>query len=363
MALSQIKGQEGLYVGGLWALRRCDQLEQRHITHVLSMVAFDASRLTNMRNEAWAEYGARFKHVTIDLDDVDDADLLAELPRAVAFIHEGLASGAVFVHCAAGKSRSVSVVVGYLLWAKPGQFDPNTALAAGTQKRSPRETAGQAVDAALELVRLTRPMAEPNDGFMQQLALWWEMGCPDNVKSHGAYQRWAYNREVAEHVAIGQAPARLRFEDEEEGRNALPSALDATVARCKKCRKTLATAPFIQPHGPSATCSSSPCPHLFVEPLSWMRAELEKGQLKGRLACPNQRCGAAVGRYDWKGIRCACGAWITPGLSLQRAKVDVSNSNASTRPDGLGPSQDDEATRMKMMGIRLPPGAGRGQHL
>ncbi|PHH77407.1 hypothetical protein CDD82_3535 [Ophiocordyceps australis] len=357
MALSQVKGHEGLYVGGLWALRRCDQLEKRHITHVLSMIALDTSSLTNMRNEPWAQYGARFKHVTIDVDDVDDADLLAELPRAVAFIHEGLASGAVFVHCAAGKSRSVSVVVAYLLWASPGQFDPNTALAAGTQKRSPRETAREAVEAALDLVRLTRPMAEPNDGFMQQLALWWEMGCPANVKSHGAYQRWAYNREVAEHVAIGQAPARLRFQDEQEAQQHQPG-LDAAVARCKMCRKTLATASFIQPHGPSATCPSSrPCPHLFVEPLSWMRAELEKGQLNGRLACPNQRCAAAVGRYDWKGIRCACGAWITPGLSLHRAKVDVSNSPAS-----IG-AEDDEATRMKMMGIRLPPGPGRGEHL
>jgi dual specificity phosphatase 12 len=55
---------------------------------------------------------------------------------------------------------------------------------------------------------------------------------------------------------------------------------------------------------------------------AWMRSELEKGEVNGRLSCPNERCGAAVGRYDWKGIRCACGGWVTPGLSLQRARVD-----------------------------------------
>jgi dual specificity phosphatase 12 len=89
-----------------------------------------------------------------------------------------------------------------------------------------------------------------------------------------------------------------------------------------------------------------------------MRSELEKGELNGRLNCPNERCGAAVGRYDWKGIRCACGGWVTPGLSLQRARVDEEVRRKAVAGKGLGSSQV-----ANNLGIRMPPGAGRGGNL
>ncbi|KAM4066317.1 dual specificity phosphatase, catalytic domain-containing protein [Hirsutella rhossiliensis] len=406
MALSRIQGHDGLYLGGIWALRRSDSLSDLGITHVLSLVDFNHSNLKNFKDEPWTEYGKAFRHLVIDVDDVDDTDLLVEMPRAVRFIDEALrgeagadgassqdeggaalqgrmdtlqlqdagnerkggGGGAVFVHCAAGKSRSVAVTVAYLLWRYPGRFDPNLVppgscdlsardrAASSSEKRGRRETASEAVRAALELIRRTRPMAEPNDGFMEQLALWWEMECPEDVEAHPVYQRWAYKREVEENVAVGQAPSRLRFEDEQQQSHGndhdstLPGPSLGFNLRCKKCRRTLATAPFIQTHSPAKLAAAEqPCPHHFVEPLSWMRGELEKGQLSGRLACPNERCAAGVGRYDWKGIRCACGAWVTPGLSLQRARVDeeVVAPAAMAGVDG----------RMRM-GIRMPPGRG-----
>ena len=213
-------------------------------------------------------------------------------------------------------------------------------------------------------------MAEPNDGFMHQLALWWDMGCPEDVESNHVYQRWAFKREVEEHVAVGQAPSRLRFEDEAaQGRKGPSRSGDGASGvnlRCKKCRRTLATTPFIQKHAPappkakpnSSPPPQQPCPHYFIEPLSWMRGELERGELNGRLMCPNERCGAAVGRYDWKGIHCACGAWVTPGLSLQRARVDEEAKR--TTAGGVAGAQagaDQEAARRAQLGIRMPPGA------
>lgn len=408
----------------IWALRRSDSLAERRITHVLSLVGFSPSSWKNFKDEPWTEYGKEFRHLIIDVDDVDETDLLVEMPRAVKFIDEGLRGsrgsqdeggaalqqgmedmklgnrerrentkgGAVFVHCAAGKSRSVAVTVAYLLWRYPNRFDPNIVPSSpydlsakaeaskpqppvsSAEKRSRKETAQEAVAAALSLVRRTRPMAEPNDGFMEQLALWWEMGCPADVEAHPAYQRWAYRREVEENVAIGQAPSRLRFEDEQhqatggdagDARTADDGASGLSL-RCKKCRRTLATAPFIQAHKPlppppNAAQQQQPCPHYFIEPLSWMRGELERGELNGRLACPNERCGAGVGRYDWKGIRCACGGWVTPGLSLQRARVD---EEVRRRPAaGGGGGGDDDTARRVGMGIRMPPGAGRGGNL
>lgn len=408
----------------IWALRRSDTLEEKGITHILSVVGFSPDSLKNFRDEPWSKYGKKFRHLLIDIDDVEESNLLVELPAAVKFIDEGLRgrpsrdgtvsgteqsmqslsitgdsdktpakqeNGGVFVHCAAGKSRSVSMIVAYLLWRYPNRFDPNIApstaygnisskkshRASATdstssdttpQPRARKETANEAVRAVLALIRRTRPMAEPNDGFMEQLALWWEMGCPDSVETHPLYQRWAYKREVEEHVAVGQAPSRLRFEDEQPNAAAAAAAITPAgdtelTLRCKKCRKTLVTAPFINEHKPESPVSSTrlssssnkpdtPCPHYFVEPLSWMRGELEKGAISGRLSCPNERCGAGVGRYDWKGIRCACGGWVTPGLSLQRARVDE-----ELRRTGRGAGQSDVA---RNLGIRMPPGGGRG---
>jgi dual specificity phosphatase 12 len=382
------------------------------------MVAFNLSSMKNFKDESWGTYGRDFEHLVIDIDDVDDADLLIELPRAVRFIDAGLRAdqphhlpkddqgpaesgleerlkslqmdeneahkgrgrgGGVFVHCAAGKSRSIAVAIAYLLWRFPNRFDPSIvgarrpsgdadAPSAPPQDASPapapaslsrRETAKDTVRAALDFIRRTRPMADPNDGFMHQLELWWEMGCPADrdIETHPLYQRWAYRREVEENVAVGQAPSRLRFEDEEGGIAGGADGGSGRSLRCKKCRRTLATSSFIIEHKPSGDDGAiqGPCPHFFIEPLGWMRRELEKGTLNGRLLCPNPRCGAAVGRYDWKGFKCSCGGWVTPGFSLQRARVD----DVVARPPPAS-AAGGEAGRQESLGIRMPPGTRSG---
>jgi len=206
-------------------------------------------------------------------------------------------------------------------------------------------------------------MAEPNPGFMAQLAMWWEMGCPadsdDAVERHVVYQRWLYRKEVLESVNIGRAPERLRFEDEESRQG--PAAASgprpgheegaaAWELRCKKCRRVLATKPYAVPHEPMGE-TEGPCPHHFVEPLSWMRPILEEGALDGRLTCPNPKCGSSIGRYAWCGFKCTCGEWVCPAFSLQRGKVD--EIKAGSGPGG-GAGPDPRAA----LGIRLPPGSG-----
>lgn len=311
---------------------------------------------------------------------------------------EGTSPGAVFVHCAMGKSRSVSAVIAYLLWKHPERYRKDIgavvedgkagASASGSAaKVAPERGSGdRAVMKALSWVRNARPIAEPNPGFMEQLALWWEMGCPLEegvLQRKKAYRKWLFDREVEESVRLGRAPDTLRFEDEEDDdqdetkeggatTTPTPKKQDAGLQlRCKKCRRILVSQRFIIAHPvPSEFTSQNakPCQHYFVEPLSWMRHALEgkdsgngnsagvpsqpgrnsaadlpddedgRGPLEGRLSCPGSRCGALVGRFSWKGFRCTCGDWVTPAFSLQKSRVDEHDPATST------------------VAIRMPPG-------
>ena len=182
-------------------------------------------------------------------------------------------------------------------------------------------------------------MAEPNRGFLHQLDLYHRMGCPGVPNEHPVYQHWLYERELQKSHAEHRAPDMIRFGDENvrcdsvhvtgeatqetgaEDHTRLASPEDAQY-RCRRCRTALATSPFLIPHRPPKPAASAPCAHIFLEPLSWMQAELSLGKLDGRLECPNARCKAAVGRYAWQGMRCSCESWVVPGISIARARID-----------------------------------------
>lgn len=218
-----------------------------------------------------------------------------------------------------GKSRSTTIVIAYML-------SQNSIL-------SPQS--------ALDLIRQSRPFAEPNSGFMEQLFLYHNMRCPSTqeaLDNHPLYQRWLYQKTVEASVAAGVAPevSELRFGDEgnatpmnlaaEEGSADLNSGehtSEPTISyRCRRCRNPLATSAYLVPHNPKRPATSQPCAHLHLTPLSWMRPELEQGKLEGRLECPNQKCGQSVGRYAWQGMKCSCGEWVVPGMTLGRGRVD-----------------------------------------
>lgn len=115
-----------------------------------------------------------------------------------------------------GKSRSATICIAYLLHQRPGALTPQSAL---------------------EMLRECRPLCEPNDGFMEQLSLYHEMGCPEDVTTHPLYQRWLYRREVEESVACGRAPEMqsVRFEDEQP-RQPHEEVGSTVEIKCRKCR-------------------------------------------------------------------------------------------------------------------------------
>ena len=222
---------------------------------------------------------------------------------------------------AMGKSRSATLLIAYLLSILPTPSNTPSSI--------------------LETIRICRPLAEPNRGFMQQLELYHRMGCPTDVAAHPVYQRWLFQQEVEMSNACNRAPENIHFSDQAKG--------DADVGngdleyRCRKCRLSLATSTFLIAHNPKTPSNSqipskshnpisSPdlalprpqpqCAHLFLNPLSWMGPELEQGKLEGRLECPNVKCKANIGKYAWQGMRCSCGEWVVPGISLARGRVD-----------------------------------------
>ncbi|KAH8821214.1 protein-tyrosine phosphatase-like protein [Xylogone sp. PMI_703] len=352
MALSKVPGDEELYIGGIFTLRRKSLLAETGITHIVSVLKYDFKDF-----EDWDKY----EHLQIEVDDSEDEDLLGEFERTGAWIEHALREwkdenqvkkGKVLVHCAMGKSRSVTIVLAYML------------------RQNPTLT----VSEALELVRKSRPMAEPNEGFMAQLELYKQMVCPKDIDAHPKYQRWLYQREVQLALAAGMAPEKLRFEDEHAQDPADGPERDVQL-RCKKCRRTVATSQYLVPH--TADTSYTPtkpvkdplhqplpgsdlpaCTHHFIQPLSWMRTELEQGLLSGRLECPNAKCGAQLGRYAWQGMRCSCGKWICPAFSLQKGRVDEVIKDA--RAGGIQNLDNEVGATARAIGaIRLPPGMRR----
>ena len=221
-----------------------------------------------------------------------------------------------------GRSRSTTVLIAYLL-SVDASLNPSDALSR---------------------IRTSRPFAEPNSGFMSQLEVYYKMHCPDDLDSQPIYQRWLYQRSIEASNACGQAPDadNIHFSDldlEKQRSNAVsPAEEKQSIYRCRRCRTPLATTAYLIPHEPRPSHEKEPkhstsdptllsvsaanCAHLFLDPLSWMRPELEKGLLGGRLECPNLKCAQNVGKYAWQGMKCTCGEWIVPGICIARARVD-----------------------------------------
>ena len=84
-----------------------------------------------------------FIHKTIDITDDYNSNIIRYFKDCLLFI-DGYDK--VFVHCAAGMSRSPTVVIAYLMWK---------------QKLS--------LNNAIKFVKNKRPEIQPNSGFVEQL--------------------------------------------------------------------------------------------------------------------------------------------------------------------------------------------------
>lgn len=340
----------GIYISSvLPVLARTNLLKNHGITHVVTVMGGDLPG-----DRRWWNW---YRSLRIGVDDVAESNLLERVPDIIRFVDEGLfpeatpekkkvdedeegsednseddsetaseaasetatpppppppattASGhtkhrgAVLIHCQAGQSRSAAVCALYLM-------------------HKYRLLAKQAV----QLIQKRKPDAQPNDGFLQQLEMYEKVfkksATPDF--SLPEYRQWAMEHQLSE----------------DRKPDASPSAAAADSSRwhlrCKKCRYVLAENKHFIPHTKptmelrhsqfrvhgAVEFAQQQCLHFFVNPIIWMKPELDKLELEGRFICPGANCGAKVGGYKWDGLRCLCGGWVVPGLHVSSSKVD-----------------------------------------
>ncbi|KAI9138550.1 hypothetical protein BKA69DRAFT_1091178, partial [Paraphysoderma sedebokerense] len=108
------------------------------------------------------------------------------------------------------------------------------------------------------------------------------------------------------------------------------------VLRCRGCRKVVFEEDNIITHEPEnkgqlsfsykkrdMNGASTLCTSYFIEPPAWLQSsELSKGDIEGKIGCPNPKCKQKLGSYHWQGSQCSCGAWIVPGIMVAKKNVD-----------------------------------------
>ena len=127
---------DGLFIGSKDAAAYLEGLKKHSVTHIL-----------NAAINCFNVYPDEFVYKSEPIYDQPSFDITPYLHSSADFIKDALdGGGKVLCHCAAGISRSSTLILAYLIkWRK------------------------MSLDEGLATVRVVRPFAQPNDGFMEQL--------------------------------------------------------------------------------------------------------------------------------------------------------------------------------------------------
>ena len=253
----------------------------------------------------------------VDIEDSDDALIIRHFHDSSRFIDTCLShGGSVVVVCAQGVSRSVTLVLAYMLQYK---------------------NIGDPV-ACLEHLKRVYPSASPNDGFMQQLYVWYDMKFSYDLTNQ------TYRSLCARESAACAMHQGGEFDVEKLRDPRSEICQGRVIYRCRVCRTTLATSDNIMVdisvggtsgfsqrrrakdaqkspmHSDSNQKASEISPGgIFVEPLRWMAGITENTQ--GKIYCPT--CVTRLGSYNWAGMQNDDAQWITPAFQLHNSKLDV----------------------------------------
>ena len=133
-----------IYLGNIDAAFNKKKLKQIGIKKILTvMEAFGNHYSSN-----------KFIHKSIDVEDNYQTNIIRYFKECFLFI-EG--NDKIFVHCAAGMSRSPTIVIAYIMWKNK-----------------------LSLNKAIKFVKEKRPLISPNDNFMNQLKIFEELLIKNN---------------------------------------------------------------------------------------------------------------------------------------------------------------------------------------
>ncbi|KAK2508159.1 hypothetical protein MC885_018665, partial [Smutsia gigantea] len=113
-----------------------DTLKKHKVTHILN-VAYGVENA----------FPSDFMYKSIPILDLPETNILSYFPECFEFIEQAkMNDGVVLVHCNAGVSRAVAIVIGFLMSSEEISFT-----------------------SAFSLVKNARPSMCPNAGFLEQL--------------------------------------------------------------------------------------------------------------------------------------------------------------------------------------------------
>ncbi|VVU95476.1 Dual specificity phosphatase, catalytic domain [seawater metagenome] len=137
-----------LFIGNISSSTNKDLLIQKGITHIISVLSsFNPPYLND------------FYYHFVQCYDLEDQPLIEHFLNCNRLIDDVISHGGkVFIHCMSGRSRSVTIVMAYLMSHKNIHTDD-----------------------LLKFIRTKREIAEPNPGFIKQLDLYYNtLYNPDN---------------------------------------------------------------------------------------------------------------------------------------------------------------------------------------
>ena len=111
-----------IYLGDITGANEINYLKQEGITHIISLAGKYIS-------PQYAE--GLFIRKMIDIMDFPSENIFQNFKQCIDFIEN---SGKIYVHCAAGASRSATIVIAYIMWKEHKNY--NDAFLFVKEKRS-----------------------------------------------------------------------------------------------------------------------------------------------------------------------------------------------------------------------------------
>ncbi|KAI8573174.1 hypothetical protein RHMOL_Rhmol01G0258100 [Rhododendron molle] len=270
----------------------------------------------------------KFVRMAVAIKDTESENLLDYLDVCLDFIDQSRKEGGVLVHCFAGMSRSA-----------PFNLDGQHFGGGAKEERGSMH---------LKLYGKAVNLFAPITCSVQScpLKMFEEMGFKVDHSSP-IYKRF-HLKLLGDFYSSGNKIDNSKFGADpglptEEVSSEIGTAVDAVKVaspayRCKKCRRVVAVQDNVVDHVPGEgetsfqwhkrrsgnpfnKCDEMECSSIFVEPLCWMTA-VEEGASEGKLMCAH--CEGRLGYFNWSGIQCSCGSWITPAFQLHKSRVDIS---------------------------------------